>query len=385
MKKHFFTFFNSQSLKVLAAIALLLAGGLYFKSVFKIPVAHATIPNVQVTLTAPVNTDPDTNPNSSSDPQWLGPAGSAPFQAYPYAPIINYSWQVFNGGPVVSVEIFTDGVDIGPMPTDNPSYYQSYIPGSAAGAHTTYVQVKQGDGSTWRSNTITFYTIKPPAQAVVTSNYSGANWTFAGSSGINPSDPCTLAACYGVGPQRYNLFANSATIKVAGLTALYKLPPTISSQVYSLGKKNNFFAKLINIAEASTCGSDTCTGVNDGGAIGFSVNYSDPSPASNPTYYCTINVVGTWNGQYSKATGAPFTISGPQSISGADTNGYESYQALTDPSAGANYTFSSPSTQATVNGYPSTSTTVSQSGACTSGGTLTFTLNSQSNPIIDVH
>ncbi|MFI5157620.1 MAG: hypothetical protein ACHQF4_02075 [Sphingobacteriales bacterium] len=215
----------------------------------------------------------------------------------------------------------------------------------------------------------------PTSSSVVYSNDPSSSWAITGP----PTSSCNQAgACTGYGgtPFSFDPIAGFTSVQVYP-NPIYDKTSNVSSQQIAYKTKTNFFANLINIAFAATCGGNTCSNIAPGNVVQFNIAYS-PS-------YCTVHVTGSWNGTSGLATGAPFTINGPTTVNATDSAGSESYSVLSDPSSGASYSFSSSSTQATVNGYPSTSTTVSQNGTCMPGGDIYFTLSSQSNPIIDVH
>ncbi len=219
-----------------------------------------------------------------------------------------------------------------------------------------------GDSSNEVSTIVTVSAPPATGTVAVTSNNAGATWTFPGSA----SNPC--GTCSGI-TQTY-------TNKTTG-TYIFS-----SSTIYANSKVSSSSA-----SGGSSCSSSTQCNLTGAGQVNFTSTYT-------PTT-CTVRVQGIINPSTQAATGQTFQISGPPGItSGTDSTGLQTYTLQSD-AAGSTYTLTATSHNnlVTVGGYVSDYNGVDGSGnsgvysdsqTCFPGGTITFTINYITKPILNV-
>ncbi len=280
-------------------------------------------------------------------------------------------WKIINGtGTTVSQGGFTlvqtqqgQNGHYCPPSTTPMAYQYAYSPISvnisALPAGTYTFKVTDGDGD---FDTRTFVRAASTGTITVAANNVSSTWTFPSSAG-NPCGTCSGTA------QTY-------TTQTAGA---YTFSP---SSIYANSKVSTSSA-----SGGSTCSSGTQCTLAGAGQINFTATYT-------PTT-CTVRVQGIINPATQAATGQTFQISGPPGITnGTNSTGLQTYTLQSD-AAGSAYTLTATSHNnlVTVGGYVSDYNGVDGSGnpavysdsqTCFPGGTITFTINYITKPILNV-
>jgi hypothetical protein len=233
---------------------------------------------------------------------------------------------------------------------------------------------------------ITLNVVATPVQqngtVKVQTNNAGFSWRFLGGAG----DLCAQSACSGTSGQ-YNVantgsYPDIETEPVWPPFAYSKTVTSVYSEATSSKELRGYLARLVKKAQALTGGCDGATKCRIGpnGTATYTMT-AGPAPTT-----CKVQIRGTFNGT-AKATGADFSLTGPENKTGNHSTATVEYDMIA-PDSGALYTISINPAAVTIDGFQSRIAKevkpLTQQATCYPNSTITFDIAALSKAIIDV-